>query len=61
MTPVDLLLWRSMVVAAQPKDLHAPRPISWQARLARLLRAARRVVERATALAGRGATRHIHR
>jgi hypothetical protein len=35
---MDLILWRSMVVAAQRRDVHEPRAISWQARFIRLLR-----------------------
>jgi hypothetical protein len=61
MTPVDLILWRSMVVAAQRRSVHEPRPISWQAGLARLLRPARRVIEMAISLPDRCATRHRHR
>ena len=38
MTPVDLLLWRAMVVAAQTRRTSYP-PIRWQVRI-RLLRAA---------------------
>jgi hypothetical protein len=40
MTPVDLLLWRAMVVAAQTRRTSYP-PIRWQVRI-RLLRAALR-------------------
>jgi hypothetical protein len=61
MTPVDLILWRSMVIAAQRRGVHEPRAISWQARLVRLLRPMRRVVETAIVLAGRLATRHRQR
>jgi hypothetical protein len=52
MTPVDLILWRAMVVAAQRRGAHEQRPISWQAGLARLLRPARRFVEMATITVG---------
>jgi hypothetical protein len=61
MTPVDLLLWRSMVVAAQRRNVHEPRPMGWQAALARLLRPMRRAVETAIVLTGRLATRHKQR
>jgi hypothetical protein len=58
---MDLILWRSMVVAAQRRNVHEPRAVGWQLGLVRLLRPARRVIRQAMALAGRSATRHMHR
>jgi hypothetical protein len=45
---MDLILWRSMVVAAQRRGVHEPRAIGWQARLVRLLRPMCRAVAWAT-------------
>jgi hypothetical protein len=60
MTPVDLILWRAMVVAAQRRGAHEPPSIGWQAGLARLLRQARRFVEMAATTVGSqpGSRRH---
>jgi hypothetical protein len=43
MTPVDLILWRSMVTAAQRRAVHRP-PVGWQRGIGRLLRSVVRTV-----------------
>jgi hypothetical protein len=52
MTPVDLILWRAMVVTAQRRGAHEQQPTSWQAGHARLTRLARRFVEMAVTTVG---------